>query len=130
MRPVLVLAVWAFANQAALAQTAPGVSSGEGLATHCGMVATAPAIPDGRTAGAAQMRAADAAYRAWAADANAKLRCRADEITRADQQVQAALTAWTANRDAAAAAAAAYEQALTAFNQRSAQARAAATGDR
>jgi hypothetical protein len=129
MRPVLALAFWALATHAALAQTPPGASGAEALATRCGAVDAAPAIPDGRTAGAAQMRAADAAYRAWAADANAKLRCRADEITRADQQVQAALAAWSANRDAAQAAAAAYGQAITAFNHRSAQGRAAA-GDR
>ena len=101
-------------------------SSAPPLPTQCGAIATAPVMPDGARASAAQMHNADTAYRAWAGDTEAKLHCRAAEIQAADDQVKAAAADFQALSASARAASEAYNAAVRAFNARGGNARGAA----
>lgn len=112
---------------AALAQTTPPATPATPAAptplpTQCGAIAAAPAIPDGGHASATQMHNVDTAYRAWATDTQAKLACRRAEIQAADAQVKAAATQFEAQSASASQVSNAYNAAITAFNNRGAQA--------
>jgi hypothetical protein len=92
------------------------------LPTQCGAIATAPTIPDGHHATAAQMHAADTAYRAWATDTETKLHCRAAEVETVNRQVQASVAAYQAQAASARTVSDAYNASITAFNGRGASA--------
>jgi hypothetical protein len=106
----------------AFAQSTATSSEADVLPSQCAVISPAPTIPDGRRATAAQMHAADALYRAWASDTEAKLRCRASEVDAANHQLQASISAYQAQAANARAVSEAYNSAIAAFNARGAQA--------
>lgn len=121
----VLLAGVAFAQTGTTDTTSPAaapVAAADPLPTQCGIIAPAPAIPDGHHASAAQMHTADTAYRAWATDTETKLHCRAAEVDAVNRQVQASASAYQAQAANARTVSDAYNASITAFNGRGASA--------